>query len=275
MSDTHTYNVDKIDEDVGSSQSIHEDEETIEDMANSVKDRGEMDGTTGNTEAGLPKASLKFKSDEQPSVTKKVNKEKASFEVEPAIGETNYNHTWPNDDSWASESISNTNLVGDDPSNELGLSNNAQMEKVNRKELSNKTNHNKSFWEGFESEEGTKKDWMGKSAKRDKKKERRRAKSCSYVYQKMTNLGQFCQKKKGKGKPSSCVAKGELLLEFLQCLSNSIVGESLSDSSIQNCNRLLKIDPGMRITKDLWGFAKKFGLVIENDEVAIKKLEEM
>ncbi|GLT90270.1 hypothetical protein SLE2022_082130 [Rubroshorea leprosula] len=39
-----------------------------------------------------------------------------------------------------------------------------------------------SFWQGFESESGQVKAWMGKSERKSRKQRRKRIRSCSYVY---------------------------------------------------------------------------------------------
>ncbi|GKV44765.1 hypothetical protein SLEP1_g51921 [Rubroshorea leprosula] len=58
-------------------------------------------------------------------------------------------------------------------------------------------------------------------------------------------------------------------------VARAFVGGSIGDSSIENCNRLLKTQPSRKIAKDLWDFAKQLGVIAENEEVMIKNLEEM
>ncbi|GKV27153.1 hypothetical protein SLEP1_g36356 [Rubroshorea leprosula] len=139
------------------------------------------------------------------------------------------------------------------------------------------TENSRLFWVGFASDEGCEREGRGKKGKREKKRKRKRTKLCSSVYQRATFLGRLNQKKKGKAKarPRQPEAQGKKIPEFVPCASNPIAGGSVGDSGIENCNRILKKQPSRNIVVDLWNFAKKIGVVAENEENVIKRLEEM
>ncbi|GKV36996.1 hypothetical protein SLEP1_g45072 [Rubroshorea leprosula] len=67
----------------------------------------------------------------------------------------------------------------------------------------------------------------------------------------------------------------EDILKFQPGMNNEVAGGSVVDSGIQNRNRLLKEHPSRRIAEELWDFARKIGVVAENEEQIINKLDEM
>ncbi|GKV12023.1 hypothetical protein SLEP1_g23228 [Rubroshorea leprosula] len=123
--------------------------------------------------------------------------------------------------------------------------------------------------------EGSREEETGTTQKKDKKKIKKRSKSCTSVYQKSILLGFMKQKKKSRGRCGARQAEEEAVPMFLPSTSNSIAGGSVRDSGIQNCNRLLKELPNKQIATDIWEFVKKIGVVAEEEESVIKKLEEM
>ncbi|GKV49720.1 hypothetical protein SLEP1_g56454 [Rubroshorea leprosula] len=127
--------------------------------------------------------------------------------------------------------------------------------------------------------EGGREEESGAAQKKDKKKRKKRSKkrskSCTSVYQKSILLGFLKQKKKNRGRCGARQSEEEAVPVFFPSISNSIIGGSVEDSGIQNCNRLLKEVPNKQIANDIWEFVKKIGAVAEEEDSVIKKLEEM
>ncbi|GKV02337.1 hypothetical protein SLEP1_g14790 [Rubroshorea leprosula] len=82
-----------------------------------------------------------------------------------------------------------------------------------------------------------------------------------------------------KGEKNRAAVKGkkarrEDIPKFQPGLNKEVAGGSVGDSGIQNRNRLLKEHPSRRIAEELWDFARKIGVVAENEEQIINKLDD-
>ncbi|GKV46435.1 hypothetical protein SLEP1_g53419 [Rubroshorea leprosula] len=65
------------------------------------------------------------------------------------------------------------------------------------------------------------------------------------------------------------------ILEFTPSKCDSMAGGSVEDNGIVNCNRILKEHTNQKTTVDLWNFAKRIGVVAEDEKAIIWDLEEM
>ncbi|GKU91023.1 hypothetical protein SLEP1_g4952 [Rubroshorea leprosula] len=276
-SDKCSFSASGINEGYGNSQSLLKNEETVEGVADSIDDGVETDGTVDSRKDGLHGGGLNSKIDSQIIEREEADKEYVGQGAEHSSWRTSLCLKRPNGKgvAQACEEKSANSWVGVEPREENGPREEVMPEKKQKEDLKNKAENSNTFWEGFESEEGSEKEWMGRMTQREKKRRRKGAKSCSLVYQKTTKLGQFHQKKRGRGRSNSRETKGEVIPEFLPGTSNLVVGGSIGDSGIENCNRLLKTQPSRKIAEDLWDFAKQLGVIAENEEVMIKNLEEM
>ncbi|GKV29201.1 hypothetical protein SLEP1_g38147 [Rubroshorea leprosula] len=276
-SDKRSFSAGGINEGYGNSQSLLKDVETVEGVADSIDDGVKTDGTVDSRKDGLHGGGLNSKIDSQIIESEEADKEYVGQGAEHSNWRTGLCLKRPNGKgvARACEEKSANSWVGAEPREENGPREEVMPGKKQKEDLKSKAENSNTFWEGFESEEGSEKEWMGRTTQRDKKRRRKRAKSCSLVYQKTTKLGQFHQKKRGRGRSNSRETKGEVIPEFLPGTSNSVAGGSIGDSGIENCNRLLKTQPSRKIAEDLWDFAKQLGVIAENEEVMIKNLEEM
>ncbi|GKV17660.1 hypothetical protein SLEP1_g28131 [Rubroshorea leprosula] len=146
---------------------------------------------------------------------------------------------------------------------------------ANHEKIKSILENSSSFWEGLGSEDGSEKEWMRVMSKQGKQKRKKKVKACSVVYKRSLPLEVMNQKKKGKGISGSSQAKEEETSQCHQSTSNSVAGGSVGDSGIQNCNRRLNKVPNKRIAAELWNFAKRIGAVTEEEELVIRKFEEM
>ncbi|GKU98648.1 hypothetical protein SLEP1_g11622 [Rubroshorea leprosula] len=135
--------------------------------------------------------------------------------------------------------------------------------------------NNREFWADLQSEEESEKGWMAASNKDRKKRKKKRAKSCKAVYQKASLQRILMQREKNRSAVKEKKAWREDIPKFQPGMNNEVAGGSVGDSGIQNRNRLLKEHPSRRIAEELWDFARKIGVVAENEEQIINKLDEM
>ncbi|GKV45281.1 hypothetical protein SLEP1_g52387 [Rubroshorea leprosula] len=124
------------------------------------------------------------------------------------------------------------------------------------------------------SEEAMVNERVSTSGEIDKKRRKRRAVSCRSMYQRAIMFGLTGQRRKGRSK-SKKKAEKEGIPSFLPNMSNSVGGGSVGDSGIKNYNRMLNEQSSQRTIAKLWEFAKKIGVDAEDEEDAIKILEEM
>ncbi|GKV05043.1 hypothetical protein SLEP1_g17092 [Rubroshorea leprosula] len=276
-SNKRSFSTGGINEGYGKSQPSLKDEETVEGVADSIDDGAETDGTVDSRKFGLHGGGLNSKNDSQIIEREEEDKEHEGQGGEHSSWRTGLWLKRPDGKgaARACEDNSANSWVGAETREENGPREEVTLEKNQKEDLKDKAENSNKFWEGFESEEGSEKEWMGRTTLRDKKRRRKRAKSCSLVYQKSTKLGQFHQKKRGRGRSNSRETKGEVIPKFLPGTSNSVAGGSIGDNGIENCNRLLKTQLSRKSAKDLWDFAKQLGVIAENEEVMIKNLEEM
>ncbi|GKV44689.1 hypothetical protein SLEP1_g51849 [Rubroshorea leprosula] len=134
-------------------------------------------------------------------------------------------------------------------------------------------NSRESYRRGSEGE--NRNEGMSNSTRSDKKIIRKKIKPCRLVYKRANCIGLQNQKMKGKGKSKGKKAQRIEILEFLPRSSNSVVGDSVRDSGIENRNKSLKEHQQQRMAGELWNFAKKLGVVADDEEAVLKNLEEM
>ncbi|GKV05619.1 hypothetical protein SLEP1_g17606 [Rubroshorea leprosula] len=107
------------------------------------------------------------------------------------------------------------------------------------------------------------------------KNRKKRSKSCHAVYLKAQLSGVMIRNKEGRGRPKESKPGTVDFPEFLSNGRNSVAGDSVGDSGIENCNRILKEEQSRKTAEDLWDFAKRIGVVAEDEVGVIRDLEEM
>ncbi|GKV39902.1 hypothetical protein SLEP1_g47602 [Rubroshorea leprosula] len=107
------------------------------------------------------------------------------------------------------------------------------------------------------------------------KNRKKRSKSCHSVYLKAQLSGVMIRNKEGRGRSKESEPRTEDFPEFLSTGRNSVAGDSVGDSGIENCNRILKEEQSRKTAEDLWDFAKRIGVVAEDEVGVIRDLEEM
>ncbi|GLT97805.1 hypothetical protein SLE2022_153520 [Rubroshorea leprosula] len=132
-----------------------------------------------------------------------------------------------------------------------------------------------SFWQGFESESGQVKAWMGRSERKSKKQRRKRIRSCSYVYQK-SRRGE-CPGMETEQSRSRKAREIEFKMpKFNPDSHDKAAEDSITDSGIENRNRCLRDEAKSGTGKQIWGFAKLIGVVDRgNEEEVLRRLEAM
>ncbi|GLU14950.1 hypothetical protein SLE2022_314870 [Rubroshorea leprosula] len=132
-----------------------------------------------------------------------------------------------------------------------------------------------SFWQGFESESGQVKAWMGRSERKLNKQRRKRIRSCSYVYQR-SRRGE----RPGMETEQSKSRKAREI-EFRMPKVNpdshdKAAADSITDNGIENRNRCLRDEAKSGTGKQIWGFAKIIGVVDRGtEEEVLRRLEAM
>ncbi|GLU07996.1 hypothetical protein SLE2022_249300 [Rubroshorea leprosula] len=104
---------------------------------------------------------------------------------------------------------------------------------------------------------------------------KKRTKSYRLVYLKTQLSGVMIRNKEGRGRSKESKPGIVDFPEFLSNGSDSVAGDSVGDSWIENCNRILKEEQSRKTTEDLWNFAKRIGVVAEDEVGVIWDLEEM
>ncbi|GKV14995.1 hypothetical protein SLEP1_g25796 [Rubroshorea leprosula] len=131
------------------------------------------------------------------------------------------------------------------------------------------------FWENIDSNSGPIKEWMGGGESREAKRRSRKAKSCAAIYRDAKVI-QARTRKRNSGRSRKKIDPNSDMPKFFPTSSNQVVGESLEDSNIYNCNRGILAKEKLIGAKELWEFAKTIGVVATvQEEVILKKLEQM
>ncbi|GKV11964.1 hypothetical protein SLEP1_g23173 [Rubroshorea leprosula] len=132
-----------------------------------------------------------------------------------------------------------------------------------------------SFWQGFESESGSIKNWMGRNLRQSTRKRRnqkKKSRSCLSIYKSSPMLAEDGIKKQA-GKLKSKNLRKEGLPSFLPDPEKPIAGESISDSAIANCNRS---NSRRNLISEIWQFAQQVGMeALENEEEIIQQITNM
>ncbi|GKU93948.1 hypothetical protein SLEP1_g7497 [Rubroshorea leprosula] len=110
----------------------------------------------------------------------------------------------------------------------------------------NEEEEDDAFWRGFEKDKSRVEEWINKQIGESSMRKRRKARSCSSVYQ--------CSEEDG-GAPSE--------------------SGSVGDSGIMNYNRSIKEQMQSQLAKEIWDLAKQLGANAENDAEVLQKIEEM
>ncbi|GLT88058.1 hypothetical protein SLE2022_061000 [Rubroshorea leprosula] len=132
-----------------------------------------------------------------------------------------------------------------------------------------------SFWQGFESETGPVKAWMGRTERKSKKQRRKRMRSCSYVYQK-SKRGESTGRVTEQSKSRKARGIEERMPNVNSDSQYQDVEESITDSGIENRNRCLRSEAKNGTGEQIWGFAKIIGVVDRgNEEEVLRRLEGM
>ncbi|GKV01521.1 hypothetical protein SLEP1_g14070 [Rubroshorea leprosula] len=132
-----------------------------------------------------------------------------------------------------------------------------------------------SFWDDLGSDSGTEARWMNRNDGCEKRKKKRRAKSCASMYRKFGGLDGFLIQQKNKGQKKSAVETKKKIL-FEKDLEKSIADNSINDSNIQNCNKSIETRSRKRNMEALWSRVKEFGVSAQTEEISVlQKLVDM
>ncbi|GKV50005.1 hypothetical protein SLEP1_g56723 [Rubroshorea leprosula] len=119
------------------------------------------------------------------------------------------------------------------------------------------------------------KEGMASRRKLDRMKKKKKTLMCRSVYNRASILGFMSHKKKIKSGARSKNAPRQEMPSFMPNTSYSVVGGSVGDSGIENCNRLIKEHPSRRIAEELWDFAKQIGVTAKDEVETLRSLEGM
>ncbi|GKV22577.1 hypothetical protein SLEP1_g32437 [Rubroshorea leprosula] len=122
------------------------------------------------------------------------------------------------------------------------------------------------FWKGMESESESIREWMGRSERKMKKRNKRRSKSCASVYNNSTALESIVVGFKGKGKSAMLKMYKEQKVRFEPGPNREVVDDSIEDNGIQNCNRSNVMGLNRKGAKEMWEFAKSIGVTARRSE---------
>ncbi|GKV42979.1 hypothetical protein SLEP1_g50328 [Rubroshorea leprosula] len=120
-----------------------------------------------------------------------------------------------------------------------------------------------SFWEGFMTESGTEKEWMGRNLRRISKFRKKKSRSCGSVYRQGAKRSKEREAEEGRPK-------------FHPGSQNQVAGESVNDSGIGNRNEILKRAQEPCIAERIWEFAKEIGAGHKgNEHEVIRRIKDM
>ncbi|GKV41384.1 hypothetical protein SLEP1_g48927 [Rubroshorea leprosula] len=132
-----------------------------------------------------------------------------------------------------------------------------------------------SFWQGFESESGQLKTWMGRNERKIKKPKKKKSRPCSSVYKNSRIVVQpRTEKLQNRRKKNPDLE--EKTPVFCPGSQNQVAGESIADSGIENRNKCLRAEGKISKEMKIWGFAREIGVVDRgNEEEILQRLEAM
>ncbi|GKV45749.1 hypothetical protein SLEP1_g52800 [Rubroshorea leprosula] len=125
------------------------------------------------------------------------------------------------------------------------------------------------------SDEGSVGDGGQRRAAGTQKRRKMRLRSCKFVYLQEASVQRKQCRNKRQGRRSKQPTGGQILPDFIASPNGEIVGESVGDSGIQNCNRSIKRKMQRKLAKEIWELAKHLGATVECDEEVICRIDEM
>ncbi|GKV27405.1 hypothetical protein SLEP1_g36578 [Rubroshorea leprosula] len=131
------------------------------------------------------------------------------------------------------------------------------------------------FWKGFESEEGRLKEWMCRRKDKIRKRKKRKNRSCRSVYSIDAADEEKIQEKNSRGRQRIKEKERRATPATSSNYSSKIAGESIGDSDIRNCNRILERLSKDQLPVNIWNFAKNLGVVAENEQQVTQRIEDM
>ncbi|GKU91159.1 hypothetical protein SLEP1_g5069 [Rubroshorea leprosula] len=131
------------------------------------------------------------------------------------------------------------------------------------------------FWKGHEIDEARLQKWMEDRLETKPKKKKKKISLCSTVYRKSAVPDRGKQRTGGRGNISKMQRGERIEPEFIASPNHEIADDSIGDSGIQNCNKLLQKQMRNHLAKEIWELAKQLGVTAENEEEIMRRLEEM
>ncbi|GKV29210.1 hypothetical protein SLEP1_g38156 [Rubroshorea leprosula] len=131
------------------------------------------------------------------------------------------------------------------------------------------------FWKGHETDEARLQKWLKDRMEAKPKKKKKKISLCCTVYQKSADADRGRLRARGRGKISKKHKEGRTEPEFIASPNDEIADDSIGDSGIQNCNRLLQKQMRNQLAKEIWELAKQIGVSAENEEEIMSRIEEM
>ncbi|GKU90517.1 hypothetical protein SLEP1_g4505 [Rubroshorea leprosula] len=95
------------------------------------------------------------------------------------------------------------------------------------------------------------------------------------VYSEEGITRQHWQGRRGRRGRSRGLAENRVHLVFVASPTGEVVGQSIGDSCIQNYNRSIRKQMKKELAKEIWEIAKQLGVVAENEEEIIQRIDEL
>ncbi|GKV49208.1 hypothetical protein SLEP1_g55970 [Rubroshorea leprosula] len=131
------------------------------------------------------------------------------------------------------------------------------------------------FWKGHEIDEARLQKWMKDGSETKPKKRKKKICLCSTVYRNSAVPGRRRQRTGGRGNTSKMQTEGRSEPVFIASPNDEIADDSIGDSGIQNCNKLLQKQMRNQLAKEIWELAKQLGVTAENEEETMRRIEDM
>ncbi|GLU19132.1 hypothetical protein SLE2022_353970 [Rubroshorea leprosula] len=149
-----------------------------------------------------------------------------------------------------------------------------QTEKINSRPKLKIRQTVSSFWDDLDSDPDIPAPWMNSNVGYERRKKKRRAKSCASVYRKIGGLEGILVQQNPRQRNASAKAKKEILFE--KNSEKPVADDSINDSNIQNRNRSIEMRSKKRNMEALWSRIKEMGVTAQGEEsVVVQKLKEM